>query len=401
MFYVILIMNVIYAGILQGTKPIISLYANSQGSSAFIIGLLVSCYAFLPMLLAVTIGKWLDLRGARTMIIFGAGGIFVALLMPVLYPSVITLFFTQLIAGFSQPFVHLSLQKTVGNLPGNRDKLIASFALSGSLGGLIGPLLTGFTYEHLGFRAAMGFSLVITLLALLSGLLIKSISWKSGASTIKNSNEIKESPWKMLKQRDLLKALIISGLVLYSKDLYMAFFPIYANSIGLAAGTIGIILSFQAGMSMVVRFSQFHLVRKFGRGLVLTTTLIISGVSYILVPSTANLIILAILTGLLGAGLGLGQPLSTVYTLDLTPPERHGRVLGVRITFNRATQFFAPFLLGGIGGIAGVIPVFWATGGILLIGAYFTRIKSQPAQGLPDSIHPASHQASQANDTAK
>jgi len=110
-----------------------------------------------------------------------------------------------------------------------------------------------------------------------------------------------------------------------------------------------------------------------------------------LIPGTANIIFLAVLSGLLGIGLGLGQPLSLVYALDLTPPESHGGALGLRITFNRLSQFVAPFLLGGIGGIAGVVPVFWFSGGILFFSSYFTHIKPRPIPELADSTLPLSN----------
>lgn len=388
MFYVLLLIYTFFSGIIHGTRPIISLYANSQGSSTFIIGLLVSCYALLPMLLAVKVGKWLDHFGARAMITAGAGGIMVSLLMPILFPRVFILFFSQLLIGLSQLCILLSFQKTVGNWPGNRDKLVATFTLTGSLGELTGPLLSGFTYEHYGFRISLGISFLIVLLAFISQLIIKSDYWKSGAPSFKDKR-VTEPVWKMLKQPNLLKALIISGLVLYSKDLYVAFFPVYASRVGISPGTIGIIVSFMGGMSMVVRICQFQLVQKFGRGLVLTSTLIISGVAYMFVPGTANVILLAVLTGLLGAGLGLGQPLSLVYALNMTPRERQGEVLGIRLTFNRASQFFAPFLFGGIGGLAGVIPIFWISGGILLLGAYFTRIKPGSAEQEQPESSPA------------
>jgi len=391
LFYIILFIYLLYYGNLQGTRPILSLFANAQGASPFVIGLLVSCYALLPMLLAVTIGKWLDQYGARHMVIMGSSGLLVCLLIPIIYPSVVSLFFSQLGFGFSQLFITLSLQKTVGNWPGVRDKLIAAFTLTGSFGELAGPLLFGFTYEHYGFRVSLGISFFVILMALIAGLIIKPSYWKSGDSSIKGNTQVTGPAWKMLKQKNLLKVLIISGLVLYSKDLYMAFFPIYAHSKGLSPGTIGIILSIMGGMAMVVRLYQFHLVSKFGRGLVLTTTLIISGFCYVLVTGTGNFVFLTVLTGLLGAGLGLGHPLSLVYAMNLTPPERHGEVLGLRVTFNRTTQFFAPFLLGGIGGIAGVVPIFWVTGGILLFGAYFTHIKSSPIHELPKTTGTAVH----------
>lgn len=396
LLYVILAIYTLYSATIQGTRPIISLYADAHGFSAVIIGLLVSCYALLPMLLAIRIGKWLDTYGARSMTVVGSSGILLSLLLPMFYPNLFTLICAQLLMGFSQLFVLLSFQKTVGNWSGNRDKLVATFTLTGSLGELTGPLLTGFTYEHWGFQVSLAVSFLMVLLALIAGSVIKSKYWKPGASSLQHKDQPTESPWKMLKEVNLRKALIISGLVLYSKDLYVAFFPVYANSHGLSPGTIGIIISTMGAMSMVVRICQFWLVKTFGRGRVLTTTLIISGICYLAVTGTADIAFLAALTGLLGAGLGLGQPLSLVYAMNLTQPERHGVVLGVRITFNRASQFAAPFLLGGIGGIAGILPVFWVTGGILLLGAYLTRIKSDPGGEVP-----ALNQTAQVRDVAE
>lgn len=384
LLYVLLLIQTLYSTALCGTRPIVSLYADSLDASPVVIGLLVSIYALLPMLLAIRIGKWLDQYGARSMNNIGACGTLVSLLVPMLYPNLGTLFFSQLIIGVSQLFVILSLQKTVGNWSGNRDKLIAAFTLTGSLGELTGPLISGFSYEHYGFQISLGISFLLTLLALVSGSVIKATYWKSGAASIKENSFTTGSAWDMLQHVDLRKAMVISGLVLYSKDLYVAFFPVYAISRGLSPGTIGIIISILGGLGMVVRLFQFPLVQNFGRGRVLTTTLIISGIAYLLIPSTVNVIILAALTGLLGVGLGLGQPLSLVYALNLTPMERHGEVLGVRITFNRASQFAAPFILGGIGGLAGLATVFWISGGILLFGAYFTRFSADSKKELTE-----------------
>ncbi|GAX91357.1 MFS transporter [Effusibacillus lacus] len=376
MFYVLLLIHSLYSAALQGTRPIVSIYADGQGASALVIGLLVSTYALFPMLLAVRTGRWLDQYGARFMVTIGATGMLVSLLVPMLYPSLGTLFFSQILRGFAQLFVHLSLQKTVGNLPGHRDKWIAAFTLTGSLGELLGPLISGFSYEHFGFRVSLGISCFIILLALVIGFMMEPTAWKSGASSLKHNYQTTGSAWKMLRQVNLRNALIISGLVLYSKDLFVAYFPVYGSDVGLSPGSIGGIISIMGAMSMVVRLIQFQLVQAFGRGTVLMITLIISGISYLLIPGTVSFLCLAVLAGLLGVGLGLGQPLSLVYALNVTRPERHGEVLGVRITFNRVSQFAAPFLFGGIGGFAGLAPIFWISGGILLIGSYFTRIRA-------------------------
>jgi MFS family permease len=376
LLYMFMFIHTLYSIALHGTRPIISLFAYQSGASEALIGLLVSAFALLPMFFAIKVGKWLDDYGAQRITLIGGGGMLFAALIPALFPNLATLFFSQLMMGFSQICVLVSFQKTVGNLAGHRDKLIAAFSLTGSLGELIGPLMNGFAYEHFGFSATFGITSVFILIAISAGLCLSKDSWKSGASVSRIPSQHLGSTWGMLRQVNLRNALIISGLVLYSKDLFVAYFPIYASNLGISAGGIGMILSAMAAMSMIVRLVQFRLVQLFGRGRILFTTLIISGITYLFIPFSTLPIVLTGLAVLLGGGLGLGQPLSLVYAMNASPDGRQGEVLGMRLTFNRGSQFGAPFLFGGIGSLAGLSPIFWVSGGILLLGAFLTRMRS-------------------------
>ncbi|GAB7389161.1 MFS transporter [Bacillaceae bacterium] len=391
LYFSFLFIHTLYTIALQGTRPIVSLFAHEQGAAAFTIGLLVSLYAVTPMLLAIRVGKWLDRYGARRMVMFGGSGVFVALLLPAIFPGIHTLFFSQLFIGLCQVCILMSMQKTVGNLSGDRDKIIAGFSLTGSLGELIGPAVNGLAYDHFGFRSTYLLASAITFAALVLGFVLKRDSWKSGETNGQEPSGPSSSTWKMLRQKNLRNALIISGLVLYSKDIFVAYFPVYASKLGLSATSIGMILSLMATMSIVVRLLQFWLVKVFGREYVLLTTLIISGLAYIGVPFTALPVLLGCLAMLLGAGLGLGQPLSLVYVLNVSPADRQGEALGLRLTFNRASQFFAPLMFGTIGGIAGIVPVFIVSGAILLAGAYFTRTRpakrGQSQEGFLTDVH--------------
>lgn len=379
LFYTFLFIHFLYSLNIHATRPIVSLYADSLGASAMVIGLLFSVYALIPMLLAIQVGKWLDRYGSWKMASLGGIGILLSLSVPILYPSLVTLFISQVVMGTCQIFVAVSLQKTVGNLPGHRDKLMATFTFVASSGGLVGPILSGFTYDYFGFRASFGLSSLAVFVALCIGVLLGRHKWGIGKASSKLTHENTSSSWSMLHHVQLRHALIISGLVLYSKDLFVAYFPVYASGLGMTPSTIGVVLSASAGMAMVVRFFQFRLVQTFGRPRVLMTSLMISGIAYLLIPLTAFPIILGVLAALLGAGLGLGQPLSLVYSLNVSPEKRQGEVLGMRLTFNRASQFFAPIIFGGIGGLLGLLPIFWVSGSILLFGTYFTRMPSSDA----------------------
>lgn len=358
--------------VLNGSRPIVSLYADSLEASVAEIGILVSAYAFLPMLLAIKIGKVLDRIGAKKLTLYGAIGMLISVSAPILFPNYYALLFTQLIMGCSVICCLISMQKTIGNLDGNRDKLIALFTLTGSIGEFIGPLQSSFIYEHLGMKVTFGVCIPVLLIVITIVLTLPKSFWRKLVSPKQKGAG---STLLLLKNNNLRKAMIISGLVISSKDLFVAYFPVYGTNVGLRPSTIGIIISACAAAAVLIRMLQFPLVHHFGRGKVLTATLLISAISFLTIPLFSEVYVLLILSALLGLGLGLGQPLSLVFAMNVSKTERHGEVLGLRLTINRVSQFSAPFVFGGIGTAAGVGSLFFFVGTTIFTGTFFTRIK--------------------------
>lgn len=356
---------------LNGTKPIVSLHANGIGASPTEIGFLVSAYAFFPMLLAIQTGKLLDKIGAKKLTLFGTCAMVIALTTPILSPTYLSLLFSQSIIGCATICVIISLQKSVGNNGGNRDKAIALFSLVVSSAEFIGPLYSSFIYEHFGFRSTFALNACITLLTVI---LILTLPKKRWGKLSKIHDAKHEKTWLLLKHPNLRKALIISGLVLSSKDLFVAYFPVYGTHIGLRPSEIGMVLSATALMAIVIRLFQFCLVNRIGRGLLLSVTLIMSALSFVLISFLDSFYLLLVMAGCLGLGLGLGQPISLVYAMNMSSVDRHGEVLGLRLTFNRVSQFTAPLLFGGIGGMIGVGSLFLLMGSTIFVTALFTRI---------------------------
>ncbi|MEC1524633.1 hypothetical protein P9D43_21750 [Neobacillus niacini] len=68
--------------------------------------------------------------------------------------------------------------------------------------------------------------------------------------------------------------------------------------------------------------------------------------------------------------------------------EGQGEVLGLRLTINRASQFSAPFVFGGIGTATGVGSLFFFIGTIIFTGTFFTRIK-EDKEAASDSFNKA------------
>ncbi|MBD2847042.1 MFS transporter [Paenibacillus sp. IB182496] len=394
--YVFLTVNTFFFFAMLGTRPIMPIYAAELGVSSTIIGMLVSTTSFLPMLIAVRAGKWVDRFGAKKGAITGGAGVFAALLIPALIPKIELLFFSQTLFGFFQLLMILSMQKTIGNLPGNRDKLITAHSMSAAAGDMLGPLVTGFTYAHYGFSATYFIAASSALLGLTLILLVRSEHWRASGPRTTKTYPYQGSTWTLLRNVNLRKAILIGGIGLYSKELIVAYFPLYATSIGMSASRIGMMLSLSAFMAILVRFVQFPLVLRFGRTTIMTTALAISATLYLALGLTDSAVALALIIATLGASLGIGQPLSMVYTLNHTPSQRHGEVLGMRVSINRTLQFCAPIVFGGVAGVLGLTSIFFSNAALMIAGVYFTRIRAGQ-EALPDSGATSEAQTSSAD----
>jgi MFS family permease len=378
--YVIFVITVINQLVIGGTKPVISLYVTSLGATPAQIGLLVSAYAILPALLAVRIGQWIDRYGIRKLVTLGGLGLLVSLILPIVYPHYLTFIVSQFLIGISLTGQVVALQKRIGQVKGDIEKNIAAFSLYGSLGAMVGPSFSSFLYDHYGFIVCYTLNSIIMLLAIVIVYVVKKADWEVPRTTAAgNSPETKESIWRMLRHRDLRNAVIISGLMLSNKEIFSAYFPLLGQKLGISPTMIGVILSVMGAAAMIIRLSQSYLVHRFGRGTVLTTAMYMSGIIYLLTPTIPVFIVLTVLIAMLGAGLGLGQPLSLSYAIQVSPPDRRGEVLGMRITFNRVSQLTIPLMFAGIGGIAGVAAIFWGSGALLMLAGYLTRTKRTAA----------------------
>jgi len=87
-----------------GSRVVMSLYALSLGADQFSIGIIMSLYALCPMLLAISAGKLVDRVGPRLPMLAGTIGTFVGLLLPYVFPGLVTLYIAAFMLGTSFQF---------------------------------------------------------------------------------------------------------------------------------------------------------------------------------------------------------------------------------------------------------------------------------------------------------
>lgn len=352
------------------TRPVVSLYASELGASTFDIGLLMGAFAFAPLLLAVHAGRIADKIGDRLPVLLGNVGVVVGMALPWLFQSMWALFASQMIVGVSNIFIAVSLQKVIGHIApeGRRDHYYGLFGTAVAVGGVAGPILGGYIVEHSSYATVFFASVLLGIVPIFFSLFIGN-----GRRGDPRPGSKLAASFALLKMPVLRKALLSSALVLYSKDIFVAYFPLYADSIGISAAAIGWIIAAQSTAMVVIRAALGKLTALLGRDRVLIASIVTAGAAFMLVPFTGHPALLGVWAALMGIGLGCGQPLSMATTYNVSPKDRTGEVLGLRLAFNCLSQLLAPLLFGFIGAALGLLSVFWLSGVFLFGGSWAIR----------------------------
>jgi predicted MFS family arabinose efflux permease len=352
------------------TRSIAVLFAVDLGASTFQIGTLVAIYALFPIMLAIHAGKAADIVGERIPILFGMIGMALGMVLPWAYPGLEAIYVSQLLVGVAHLFAVISLQNFIGRRSPDdrREHYFGMFSTSVSLANVAGPVTGGFLAQHFYFTSAYLGAVAVGVFAALLSLALPS---DRPAKTVKEPGH--PSTLSLLKSPLIRRALLSSALVLYSRDVFVTYFPLYAQGYGISVLVIGWILSIQ-GLSMVlVRSFLPRLTAFFGRDRVLIVSICTAGLAFMLVPTTQSALLLGIIGAVMGMGLGCGQPLSMVETYNASPKARTGEVLGLRMSANRLSQFAAPLFFGIVGSSLGVLSIFLISGAFLLGGGYLVR----------------------------
>lgn len=358
--------------VLTGSRVTISLYALSLGSSAFVVGILMGLYAFLPMLLAVAAGRLTDRIGVRKPMLVGSCGVAIAAALPCFVSGIPPLFVTTLLLGASFMLFQVATQNATGMFghASERAKHFAMLALGYSISGFCGPLASGLMIDHAGFAGTFGLLALLPLIPM--AVLSRGILELPGPRPV-TADTPSGGVAELFRNRHLRRVFVVNALLAVAWDLHSFFIPIYGATIGLSASRIGVILAAFAAATFVVRLFMGWIARRFSEFGVLATALFIAATAYALFPFVKEVGPLMALSFALGLALGCAQPMVMSLLHSIAPAGRMGEAVGVRMSIINASTFAMPLLFGAVGSTLGLAPVFWSIGVALAGGGFFAR----------------------------
>ena len=355
-----------------GSRVGISLFALELGASQVTIGVLMALYAVFPLMLAVYVGRLADRVGPRAPMLIGVSGVILGLVLPPLFPSLVTLYVTALVLGSTFHFFFITVQGIAGGMGGTQNRA-RNFALVGmgfSAASFTGPFVAGLAIDHLGHKAAFWCLSAFPVIPLL-------ILWLKPGFLPKARNrgkvEAGRSAFDLWRIPPLRNTFIASGIISSAWDLFQFYFPVYGHSVGMSASAIGAVLGVFALATFTIRFFLPAMAKRYSESQVLTGGIFVAAVAFVLFPFFENAYVLAGVAFLLGLGVGCGQPMSMSLIYALSPPGRQAEAAGVRVTANNVTHLIIPVFFGSLGTAFGYYPVFITNSAMLVAGGALMR----------------------------
>ncbi len=356
----------------NGSRVAVSLYAINQQATPLTVGALVALYAFLPALLSVKAGRWIDRIGVNKPMLIGSVGVFIGTAIPFIFPFLTSLYFTSIITGVSFMLINVSAYHAVGEMSSPEDRPVnfSYVALGFSTSAFIAPMLTGVVIDTLGYRVAF---LILSLFTVLP-IIALSANLLPPAKQHDPSEPIpKTDVTDLLKNKDLRRLFIAMAILTVAWDIYGFAIPIHGSHIGLSASQIGIVMGAFAAATFTVRLAMPFIADRVKPWSLLAVSLLISGVSFIVIPLTESVGLLMTIMFLLGIGLGAPQPMVLTLLHQAAPVGRAGEALGLRTTLINTSQTVMPLVFGAVGAALGMTPLFWTMALTLLGGSIFAR----------------------------
>ena len=359
-------------GTMTGMRMATPLLALKEGYSAAAVGMLLALFALTQVFLSLPAGRYADRHGLKRPLIISVvaacSGAGVAVLFPI-YP---VLCLSALLTGGAAGMALIALQRHVGRMVHNKDELRKVFswlAIGPAISNFLGPFAAGLLIDYAGGEAASttGFRAAFLLLALMP---LAAWFW---ARTVQELPALqtgaanqKATAWDLVQNRGFRRLLLLNWALSSCWDVHTFVVPILGHERGLPASVIGSILGAFAIAAAVIRMLMPIITRRLAESQVVLGAMVAACALFIAYPFMPGAWSMGACSVLLGIVLGSVQPMVMSMIHQITPPERHGEALGLRMMAINGSSVLMPVLFGSLGTVVGVSALFWAVG--VLVG---------------------------------
>jgi MFS family permease len=349
---------------MAGMRMAAPLWALDQNLGAATAGVLVALFALTQVFIALPAGRYADRHGLKKPVYGAITASCVGALLACAFPHVITLGLAALLVGGSTGVAIIALQRHVGRAAHSTVELKQAFSwlsIGPAAANFFGPLLAGVLIDFAGYRAAFG---AMALLPLICFAMTRLVSEPpSQAQREAEGEQAKpEKPraaWDLLREPMFARLLLVNWLLSASWDVHGFVVPLIGHERNYNASVIGMILGAFAIAAAVVRVLLPLLAHSLREWAVITFAMVMTCLLLAVYPLMPTALSMGVVSVFLGFVLGTVQPMIMSTLHQITPEERHGEAIALRLMAINASSVAMPLLFGLVGTAIGSAALFW------------------------------------------
>lgn len=355
--------------------------AVELGLSVVWLGVISAVIAFLPLLLAVKVGRYIDQGNEAKTAAIGAGLLCVSCGGFALWSSLTGLLIFTALLGLGHLMLVISQQVLCATdpRPGALERNIGNYMVANAIGQGLGPYTVGFV----GGAASIPPTQWLFTAGFVGSLVMFAAALLLRPAGPRKPRAEKAAPMPL---RDILglpgiRVIVFVGVAVVSaQDLIVVYLPFLGAERAMAVELVGWLLAARALASVLSRFLFARLHQMMGHRQLTLVSVLASAISYaalaLPLPFTAMLAVVSIA----GFALGVAITATIAALLNLATPETRGTANSLRIMGNRAGQFVIPFSVGMVAAATGAAGIFVIIGVSLAI-ATAVMVVQKPKQG--------------------
>lgn len=351
---------------MAATRVTASLLVLQRGYPEWMVGVLLSLFAVAPIGLSLWAGRLADRFGMHRplgyAVLMGSLGAGVAVVSQ--HPVALAL--AALATGGAVAVAAVGIQREAGLMARDASDLKRVFSwvsLGPAASNALAPMVVGVLIDHVGYRPAFAFAASLPLLA---WALVRGQPRSPPGPSPSRTHGGRAGALSLLRQPPLRRLLLVNLAMSSCWDAHSFAIPVLGHARGLSASSIGLVLGSFAVAATVVRLAISRFADDLDERTALRSAMALATLAcavYVFLPGVAGMVAGS---AMLGLALGSVQPMVLAMLHQVTPPDRHGQALGVRMLATNSATIVMPTVFGLLAAATVPAAPMWLMGLLVL-----------------------------------
>lgn len=363
-------------------SPILPIYARSFDVSYTLAALTISVYALGRLAVDLPVGLAADRIGRKPLLLIGALILTAGAFLSGVATSFWELLLYRFIQGVGSAMWMTSRTILIADIvrPEERGRVLSYFQAFMLLGASAGPTMGGFIAAGWGLRAPFyAYAIAGAACFVLSFALIHEpdqAGLRKGAGSSEAAWPLLEGVRSILANRTFTVACLATFTIfLMRTGIRSTMIPLYASSvIGLGEAEIGVAISFATVTNLLVTVPVGHLMDRYGRKPIITSNLVVTGLSALCFPFSFDVATLSLSCLLLGIGTGGAGQAPLALAADVTVDAPHGLAMSLYRFFGDIGFILGPMVLGAIADAYDLRSPFFTVSALVFFSAALVQL---------------------------